>query len=460
MCLTASDGQQLRTRPSLTVLGSAAALTLNTCGGTKTVTITNNGSTAAASMSLRESAPAGYLFASATIAGEFVSTNAGLVLSGSPVGSVATLDLSATNLALATDASDDAGDGNQLMDLGFGESFTVTFTLVSAGNNLDCSANPRDLDYTDPDPGPPTQVTGVSTMLYSSLCGATSTVAASSSLYPDLPDADIDLQPNSYIATNNEVVNFTVTVKNQAERGNAESLHVRVKFGTGWTNLALVSSNIVQSGAGVMQVELQGDTNALIALPGVVLDPLDDYVELVFAVTAEANAGDQNILAEVVASCDDALVVPGCVFTNTLGLPPMADTMSGSLIGPVNGQYYSFDQDQSFVAGQPHQDRALRVGLPAAAASRTARGRGPHLPARGELLRQRLATSPWWTPADHLHFGTPTTTPSPAASPARRGTRSAASSRSSPRRSRAARRHSRWTSPWWSATCWRTRTAW
>ena len=350
MCLTASDAQTLRTQPVVSLLGSAAALTLNTCSGTKTITVTNDGGTAGG-IRIHEVAPAGYVFVSASSTGEFNSANLTLALSGSPAGSVADINFTTTNASAAMDVDDDAGDGNVLMDLGYQCAFKVTFNLVSAGNNLDGTANPKDLDYADPEPGPPTLVSGVSTVSFASVCGLTGAVASSSSVYPDLPDPDIDIQPNSYIATNNETVNFTVTVINGAEKGNAEDLHIRVKFGTSWTNLTLVSSNIVQSGAGVMQVELQGNTNALIELPGVILDPLDDYVQLVFSVKSVANAGDQNILAEVAGDCADALVVPSCVFTNTLGQPALVNTMDGTAIHPVNGQYYGFDQDQTYVAG-------------------------------------------------------------------------------------------------------------
>ena len=365
----------------------------------------------ATGIKVHEVAPAGYVIASATASGEFFSTNLLLALSGSPAGSVADIDFTTTNSSLATDLHDDAGDGPTAMDLGFAGSFVVTYQLVSAGNNLDCTADPLDLDFADPRPGPPTQVTGVSTVLYSSVCGNAAQVSGSTALYPDIPHPAIDLQPNSVIVTNNETVQFTVTVKNQSEHGNADGIHIRVKFGDGWTNLTLVSSNIVQSGSGVMQVELQGNTNALIELPGVVLNPVNDQVQMVFSVTSAANAGNQNVLAEVTASCDDPRIVPQCTFTNTLGQPPLADTMNGTTIHPVNGQYYSFDQDESFVAGY---DLAKTVRLASEAPGAAGTNRAARV---GEDLVYRITANYYGntfsnitvvdTLPTNLNFGTP-----------------------------------------------------
>ncbi|MCZ7591065.1 MAG: hypothetical protein M5U15_02440 [Kiritimatiellae bacterium] len=197
------------------------------------------------------------------------------------------------------------------------------------------------------------------------MCAAGETVSQTANALPDQPDPDIDLQPNSVIVTNGQIVTFTATVKNNAEVGNAENLHVRLQFGSGWTNLTFVSSNIVSSGSTSMTYEQQGDTNVLVSLPGVILDPIDDHVTLTFNATAVKGKGPLTARAEVVGACTQAGISPDCVFTNTLGEPPMANTMTGSVINAVNQPYYGFDQDQSLGLGYDLLKTVRLAGEPA-----------------------------------------------------------------------------------------------
>ncbi|MFH0879769.1 MAG: hypothetical protein V2A34_08655, partial [Lentisphaerota bacterium] len=265
--------------------------------------------------------------------------------------------------------------------------FKVTYTLISAGDNLDCTANPLDHDYTDPEPPPPVLVTTASTMTYASVCSQLGQITGSNQGYPDVPDPDIDLQPNCTTITNGQEVLFTMNIRNDAQRGNAENLHLRVRFGSAWTNLSLIASNIVQSGTGVMEYEQQGDTNVLIDLPGVIMDPLDDYVFMIFRATARQAPGSLTVLGEVAGDCDDSRIIAQCIFTNTLGEAPLANTMTGAVIQAVNGQYYGFDQDLSSVIGNTFSKtvRGANESVLLAAKERTAR--------IGEALFYRLEAS-------------------------------------------------------------------
>ncbi|MFH0879559.1 MAG: hypothetical protein V2A34_07580, partial [Lentisphaerota bacterium] len=122
-CLTVNASHSLRTAPFFPNLSSYMDMVLNTCGGPKTLVVTNLGSTAE-SIVLHEKAPAGYLFAAASITGEFYAANAILSLTGTPVGTEAILDLTTTNSSGAIDAHNSHGDTNTL-DLGFEAWFKV-----------------------------------------------------------------------------------------------------------------------------------------------------------------------------------------------------------------------------------------------------------------------------------------------------------------------------------------------
>jgi uncharacterized repeat protein (TIGR01451 family)/fimbrial isopeptide formation D2 family protein len=364
-CLSLQDSVAHTLRSEVNVqIGGASTLTLGACGGTRVLVITNLGSTAAG-LIITNTAPPGYIFQSASVTGEFNAGSLILGLIGSPVGSRAVIDFTSAASSGATDLDDDSANGIGALDLGYRDGAIVTLQLVSDGTGLDCTADPTDLDFADPDPVNNGSRSSSSSIALNNPCGDGESVSGSSSDLPDLPDPDIDLQPNSVIVTNGQVVTFTATVRNIAEQGNADNLHIRLRFGTGWTNLALVSSNIVSSGTSAMLYEQQGDTNVLITLPGVILDPLDDRVVLTFQAAAVQGPGTFFARAEVVGVCLAPGIPPACAFTNTLGEPPMANTMTGAVIGAVNGVYYGFDQDQTFGAGYT-LDKTVRLnGEPA-----------------------------------------------------------------------------------------------
>ncbi len=350
-CLTLeeSTSQAIGSNPNV-ASDSRGVLDLTTCGGTYTLTITNRGSTLAG-MVITNTAPAGYIFTGASATGEFNSANLTLNLSGSPTGSIAVLDLRTAAASGATDVDDDMGDGLGNLDLAQGDTVTITFHLISDGSGLDCLANPTDLDYEDPDPATVLNVTARSDFGFGNVCSDPLQASISTSVMPNQPDPDIDLQPNSLLVTNGQEVIFTAKIRNNADKGNADNLHARLQFGTGWTNLTYVTNTIVSSSVTSFVYEIQGSTNVLISLPGVVLDPIDDYVEVKFKATAQANGNPLTARAEVVGECLAAGIVAQCTFLNTLGEPPMADTMDGTTIHPANGVYYGFDQDQSLGLG-------------------------------------------------------------------------------------------------------------
>ena len=350
-CLTAVDDVNLITAPVLTPPGLTGTLSLNTCGGTKIVTVTNSGATAHGAF-MTQTAPTGYIFASASVTGEFNAAVLNVVLGGAPVGRTATIDFTTAAASGATDVDDDRADGLASFDFGMGDSFTITYVLTSDGTELDCLADPTDLDFADPEQLDPTSRSSLGTLSFTNLCGEAGVASGTLSAFPDIPDPDIDLQPNSLILTNGQATAITATIRNNAESGNAENLHIRLRFGTGWTNLVLVSSNVISSGASALTVEFQGTTNVLVDLPGVILDPVDDIVVLNFEATAIQNGGNLDVLAEVVGDCGNPSVIPACTFTNTLGQAPLANTLTGSVVGAVNGQYYGFDQDRFIGAGQ------------------------------------------------------------------------------------------------------------
>ncbi|HBA83883.1 MAG TPA: hypothetical protein DCZ95_07310, partial [Verrucomicrobia bacterium] len=372
-CFSAAASHGLRTAPYFPQLSSRMNMALNSCTGPKSVSVTNLGATSVG-LVLHEKAPQGYLYASAAITGAFYAADAKLTMTGTPVGSEAILDLTTTNSSGAVGLYNHDGDPATL-ELGFEEGYVVNYVLISDGNNLDCTANPLDRDFNDPDPPPPVLATSISTMKYSSVCGATNNISGSVQIYPDQVDPEIALQPDCATITNGQVVLFNLIVRNNAQRGNAENLHIRVRFGSAWTNLALIASNIVQSGTGVLVYEQQGDTNVLVDLPGVIMDPVNDEVTMTFRATARETAGTLTVLSEIVGDCHDSRIIAQCIFTNTLGEAPLANTMTGVVVQAVNGQYYGFDQDLSSVIGNSFSKTVRSVDeLPSAGTTeRTAR---------------------------------------------------------------------------------------
>ena len=211
-CLQASDNVSIITAPRLTPPGLVSAMTLDTCGGTKTVTLTNSGASTDSDILYVEYAPPGYIFTGATASGEFTSAGLTVAYSGTPNGSVATVDFATDASSGATDAKDDIGDGLANLELGKNSGFTVVWTLASAGDNLDCLADPTDLDYEDPEQGDPSSLMSSNRVTYTDLCGEAGSATGSNSAFPGIPDLDIDLQPNSLIIDDGTTVVFTLNV--------------------------------------------------------------------------------------------------------------------------------------------------------------------------------------------------------------------------------------------------------
>ena len=331
LCLGANASHPITTLPRFPGPAIASTLTLTPCGGTKTTAYTNlNG--AAQGIFVTDTAPSGYVFSGVTVYGSYAGEPHTVTYGGSPTGRTVTVDFT-TASALPRN-----------------QGFSLSYTLRSDGTTLDHLANPLDLDFADPSPLPPSLKSSPMALVYQDLCGNVYTNSGSVSALNEQPDARVDVQPNSLIVTNGQIVTFTVTTRNLSSLGDAENLHVRVRLGPSWSDLRLVSSNLVQSGTSGFAFEQIGNTNLLVDLPGVVLNTLYDEVVLTLQATATAAPGDLNIVAEVVSECDNA-AIPRGTYTNTLGEAALADTMDGAVLHPVNGAYSSFAQDESVVVG-------------------------------------------------------------------------------------------------------------
>lgn len=336
--------------PSVTTPdGGGDGLTLTPCGGTHIVSVGNYGGSAT-NLLVEETAPEGYIITGASISGELDSANLILALSGSPNGRVANIDLSTATASGATDDSDDANDGSEKLDLGYDDHITIVFTYASDGSTLDCAADPTDFDYADPDPAGVSQKTASTEFSFEDMCGNSYDESTSDSTIPVDPDVDINVTPNSVIVGDGDLVDFDVTIENFGEQGDAENLHMRVAFGSGWTDVTYTGADKVESGSGSITTEQQGNSNVLVSLSGVVLDPIDDYVTLHFQAEAMEGDGELYVRGEVVGECTESGII-SCTPTNTLAEAPYADTWDGSTIHAVNGNYYAFDQDESRAAG-------------------------------------------------------------------------------------------------------------
>jgi uncharacterized repeat protein (TIGR01451 family)/fimbrial isopeptide formation D2 family protein len=351
--------------PSLSSTFSAQdGMTLNEAGGRLRVTIQNSGG-AAVSMVVTQAAPTGYLITGASVTGEYNSSSLILNLTGSPAGRTGIINFASTATSGATDLDDDLANGLSTLDLGYTNSITLTFDLVSDGSTMDCAADPRDYNFNDPDPAEPVSISARFASGSQDACEQPQTTSATVSTVPLRPDPDIDVQPNELLVTNNQVVTFTITVKNRGEQGNASNLHVRARLGSGWTDLVITGTSVVQSASGTVLTELQGNTNLLVSLPGVVLDPLDDQVVLTLQGRTRQGLGSLDIIAEVVGNLLNPAIPAGCTPTNTFAEAPMANTMTGSVISAVNGKYYGFDQDRTRVAGFSLKKTVRYFGEPA-----------------------------------------------------------------------------------------------
>lgn len=336
--------------PSLSpMVGASDGMQLSAAAGLITVTMTNQGG-AAASLIITQAAPRGYVITGASISGEYTASDLIVALSGSPAGQTGIVSLTTAAASGATDMNDDLANGIDNLDLSYGDSFTITFRLRSDGSTIDCLADPTDVDWQDPAPDEPSSVSARFGYGARDACDQGQTGSSTLSTIPKIPDPDIDIQPNELLVTNGQVQVFTVTMRNRGEDGNASNLAMRISMGPGWSALAITATSLVQSGSGSVVTEQQGNSNVLVRLTGVVLDPLDDEVVLTLRATANEGAGGLDMIAEVTGDSDNPSI-PTCTFTNTFGAAPLANTMSGSVITPVNGEYYAFDQDRTRVAG-------------------------------------------------------------------------------------------------------------
>jgi len=331
------------------MVGASDGMQLSAAAGLITVTMTNTGG-AAASLIITQAAPRGYVITGASISGEYQGANLIVSLSGNPSGQTGIVSLTTAAASGATDVNDDLANGLDNLDLSYGDSFTIVFRLRSDGSSMDCLADPTDVDWQDPAPAEPSSVSARFAYGARDACDQGQTGSSTLSTIPKVPDPDIDIQPNELLVTNGQVQVFTVTMRNRGEDGNASNLAVRIAMGPGWSDLAITATTLVHSGSGSVVTEQQGNSNVLVRLTGIVLDPLDDVVSLTLRATANEGAGGLDVIAEVTGDSADPSI-PTCTFTNTFGQPPLANTMSGAVITPVNGQYYAFDQDRSRVAG-------------------------------------------------------------------------------------------------------------
>jgi uncharacterized repeat protein (TIGR01451 family)/fimbrial isopeptide formation D2 family protein len=355
------------TTPDIALRVIPDALNLTPCGGIKRVVVTNSGATAFG-LVITETAPTGYIFTAASVTGHFNSASAILALSGSPVGKIATIDFTTAAASGAADVADDRGDGLGNLDLGQRSNFAITYTLISDGTTLECLADPTDFDFEDPELDAPSLVLSPTTLTFTNLCLEPGVANRTASVFPDIPDLDIDVQPNSLIVTNGQVINFSVTIINDSETINAgPGVYSRVRLGEGWTDVSYISNWITSSSTTNMTFTQLGNTNLIFDFPDVVLDPIDDRIRLFFTATATDNSGPLDVYGEVAGDCGIPAITPDCVFSNIFGEPPFVDTMTNA----VNGQYFSFDQDRFVAAGQT-LSKTVRYDneLPSAAGSR------------------------------------------------------------------------------------------
>jgi uncharacterized repeat protein (TIGR01451 family) len=351
LCLNSAGTQRSISIP-LVAIGDQSALTLTSWGGTRTVVVTNTGATGRGVI-ITNIAPSGFVFTSvASVSGEFTGEALTVQLGGTPSGKTALIDFTTAATSGAVDGSDDAEDGADNLDMGNGKGFVVTFNLISDGSGMDTVANPLDVGYADPEPVVLSEVTAPATLIYSNLCEEMQpqTVNQSEKTIPVRPDPDIDLLPHSLIVTNGQNVTFTLSVINAADAGYSTNLHVRLKFGEGWSNLTCLSTNLSESGAGTVQMEMLGNTNVLIELPGVALNTTLNNLAMTFQATAVQGAGPLYALAEVVGKSPVTASI-AYIGTNTLGEAPLLNTMQGVAITTNSGTYYGFDQVKGFGAG-------------------------------------------------------------------------------------------------------------
>ncbi|MEI6077813.1 MAG: hypothetical protein WCS94_19685, partial [Verrucomicrobiota bacterium] len=339
-CLSASASASVVMTANLQFNSPAQSLRLNSCGGTYTASIKNNGAPAYG-IFWTNFAPAGYLIAAATVSGSLTNApDQAVPLNIDSSGRFATLDLSnPATIASTTNYP----EGTPGVYLGPGQSFTVTFTLVADGSTLACTVN----NY----PPAPPPVTVTNAVAYRNYCGSPASVANSFTALPDQPKPVVFLSPNSLIVTNGQVQNFTITLENIGASGNADHLQARVFFQSGWTNLTILgvtnftAGGATNTGAFPIAVETNGQNGVLANLGQVILEPLETVVIGVQA-TAMQGGNPLAVTAELVGEC--GLTSPNACSTFT-PTNPLAMTMplgtNPSIVQVTNDTLYGFYQD-------------------------------------------------------------------------------------------------------------------
>ena len=351
-CLSASASASVVLVPRPVLLSTVDQLLLDSCGGTYTVSLRNNGGLMKGII-LTNFAPAGYLVASARVTGALsnaIGESAPLTLGGSPAGRYAILDLTSTNTTNVQDPLDSDRDPLSL-DLAETETATVIFTLVTDGSALDCTANPNDLDFADPHPARPVPVTTTNVVRYTDFCDAPSTLSGTVTSLPDSAMPVVNLSPNSLIVTNGQTQDFTVSLRNDGDRGNASGLLSRLQFGAGWTDIIVlgVANNTaggsLNTGSLPIAIETNGLNGVLLDLGQVVLEPMETVTYSLRA-TVRADGHSLLVTAEITGQCGQTS--PGAC-ASFLPASPLALTMpaaaEGSVLPISNSTLYSYDQD-------------------------------------------------------------------------------------------------------------------
>ena len=347
-CQTATATAVFTTTAQPVLSSPANARQLNSCGGSYTVSLRNDGAVGRGIL-WTNLAPAGYLITSAQVSGAMtnpVGQSATVSLAGSPFGRIAILDLTSTNITNVRALHDYDGDPATL-DLGPGETITVTFSLVSDGSTWDCVVNTY--------PPSPTPVTTTNLVSIFNYCGVPVSASSTYTALPDQPKPAVTITPKSLIVTNGQVQDYVITINNIGDHGAASNLQARVQLGYGWTNLSVVGivnntgGGAINTGGITPLAATNGLNGVLVDLTGIVLEPQETVVLTVHA-QAVAAGNSLQITAEVVGQCDFTSTKACATFSPS---DPLALTMPpGGGIEPVtNRTLYGFYQDYAAGVG-------------------------------------------------------------------------------------------------------------
>ena len=342
LCQSASNSVTVAMTPNLQIQSASESMQLNSCGGTYSVTIANQGAPATF-VEWTNLAPPGYLITAATVSGAFYTEPgqfARLTLGGPApyVGQYAVLDLSSTSSGNVYGPTNYAYGAPGTLYLGPGQSFTVTFTLVSDGSTLDCTVN----QY----PAEPSPVTVSNSVTYYNFCDVPATAEATFTALPDQPRPAVTIDPREIIVTNGQVQDFTVTVENIGTHGDASDLQARILFQPAWTNILILGwTNNASGTTNGFIIETNAQNGVLVNLGGIVLAPLQT-VTIGLSAVVQQNGNPLTVTAEVVGGCGSPSPVACTSFSPST---PLAMTMPPSPDIPTNSNntIYGFYQDNS-----------------------------------------------------------------------------------------------------------------